>query len=128
MYQQVEILENKEVTRDLYHLKLKGCYDIKAGQFFMLKKEQSNMTLFRPISIFDVDEEGIHFLYLVKGSGTKVLSQTKVGEILSIHGPYGNGFPSVDTKAWWCGLVEESEWLRYICVQNTIPMPSYISV
>ena len=56
MYQQVEILENKEVTRDLYHLKLKGCYDIKAGQFFMLKKEQSNMTLFRPISIFDVDE------------------------------------------------------------------------
>ena len=103
MYQQVEILENREVTRDLYHLKLKGCYDIKAGQFFMLKKEQSNMTLFRPISIFDVDEEGIHFLYLVKGSGTKVLSQAKVGEILSIHGPYGNGFPILDTKACLIG-------------------------
>ena len=69
----------------------------------MLKKEQSNMTLFRPISVFDVDEEGIHFLYLVKGSGTKVLSQSKVGERLSIHGPYGNGFPILDTKTCLIG-------------------------
>lgn len=98
MYQQVEIVKNQAVTKDIYHLKLKGHYDVKAGQFFMLKKEESNMTLFRPISIFDVDEEGVHFLYLVKGSGTKTLSQAKVGEMLSIHGPYGNGFPLMDTK------------------------------
>lgn len=34
------------------------------------------MTLFRPISIFDVDEEGVHFLYLVKGRN-KYLESSK---------------------------------------------------
>lgn len=98
MFQEVEISKNKKITRDIYLLKVRGKFDVKPGQFFMLKKENSSMTLYRPISIFECDKKELGFLYLVKGKGTDILRQLKKGEKLCLHGPYGNGFPEPKGK------------------------------
>ncbi|MGL5440055.1 MAG: dihydroorotate dehydrogenase electron transfer subunit [Filifactoraceae bacterium] len=87
------VLSNKRVTRDIFLMKVAGEYVVDEGQFFMIKAKDSFMTLFRPISIFDVDKEGVSFLYHVRGEGTRVLSEIRCGEDVSIHGPYGRGFP-----------------------------------
>lgn len=46
----------------------------------------------RPISICDVDETSVRFIFEVKGEGTKELSQRCVGEIIDVLGPLGHGF------------------------------------
>lgn len=46
----------------------------------------------RPISICDVDETSVRFIFEVKGEGTKELSQRCVGEVIDVLGPLGHGF------------------------------------
>ena len=89
----VEILSNQKITKDIYLMKLLNTCNVIEGQFFMIKPITDELILYRPISIFDADEESISFLYLVKGKGTKILSNLKAGDKVSVHGPYGNGFP-----------------------------------
>lgn len=93
---EAQILENRPITSDLYLMKVAGSYEVKAGQFFMLKVKNADMTLYRPISIFDCQEDGVSFLYSVRGKGTAIFSEQKAGNPIFIHGPYGKGFP--DTK------------------------------
>lgn len=89
----VEILANQKITNDIYLMKLNKGYNVVEGQFFMLKPDTDELVLYRPISIFDCDENSISFLYLVKGKGTSIFSKMKVGDKIKLHGPYGNGFP-----------------------------------
>ena len=51
----------------------------------------------RPISIYNIDKDNevIEFIFQVKGKGTEILSERKVGEDLNILGPLGNGTFSV---------------------------------
>ncbi len=93
-----EILFNEKIAKDIYIMKVSGEYSVKAGQFFMLKAEDRDMTLYRPISIFDCDQYGVTFLYSVRGKGTNIFSKLKENDIMLIHGPYGNGFPEVKCK------------------------------
>ncbi|ABL02015.1 dihydroorotate oxidase B, electron transfer subunit [Candidatus Ruthia magnifica str. Cm (Calyptogena magnifica)] len=71
----------------------------KPGQFVHLTVS-SALAMRRPISIMSVDIENGTFdlLYKVVGEGTRQLSQRKVGDILSIIGPIGNGFKLTDKK------------------------------
>ncbi|MBE7048818.1 MAG: dihydroorotate dehydrogenase electron transfer subunit [Ruminococcaceae bacterium] len=63
----------------------------KAGQFLHVQcGDVTSMPLRRPISICDVNEDCITFIYEIKGRGTKAL-QEQAGE-LDILGPLGNGF------------------------------------
>ena len=55
------VLFNKKIKDDIYMLKLKGKFEGKEGQFYMLKPK--NTFLAKPISIHDIDDEGITFLY-----------------------------------------------------------------
>lgn len=93
---EAKILQNIKITSDLYLMKLEGQYDVKAGQFFMLKVKNADMTLYRPISIFDCDASSVSFLYSVRGKGTQIFSEQKAGDEIQLHGPYGNGFPLTD--------------------------------
>lgn len=97
MYKVVEekILSNQQITSDLFLMKVAGNYQVAEGQFFMIKAKNSFMTLFRPISIFDVDSEGVSFLYSVRGKGTDFFSKMKEDENIMLHGPYGKGFPKI---------------------------------
>ncbi len=93
-----KILSNKKIAWDLYLMEVEGTYDVKAGQFFMLKVKNADMTLYRPISIFDRDEKSVSFLYSVRGKGTAIFSDLRQDDKILIHGPYGNGFPSLDKR------------------------------
>lgn len=87
------ILENHQVAKDIYLLKISLEAKIKAGQFFMLKLKDSFMQLYRPISVYDFDEKSVSFLYSIRGKGTLEISKRKKGSYIDYHGPIGNGFP-----------------------------------
>ena len=92
-----KILENVEVAKNMYLMKLKGTKAIPEtvpGQFFMLQCKNSGVFLRRPISIHYINkkESVLEFYYEVKGKGTKDLSAAKTGDYINIQGPLGNGF------------------------------------
>ncbi|MDR1774147.1 MAG: dihydroorotate dehydrogenase electron transfer subunit [Clostridioides sp.] len=93
-----KIIENKFLGDDMYLMKVAGDFKGKMGQFYMLRAWDTYPTLSRPISIFDIDSEGITFLYKVFGEGTKIFSKLKINDEISLEGPYGNGFTEVEGK------------------------------
>ncbi len=92
------ILVNKHLSEDMYLMKVQGKFEGKMGQFYMLRAWDMYPLLSRPISICDIDEEGITFLYKVFGEGTKILSKLNQGDEIKLEGPYGNGFEKVEGK------------------------------
>ena len=84
--------ENVEISEGIYMLSIKGKFNVKPGQFFMLKVGELEPLLPRPISVCDVTAEKISFLYGIVGKGTKLLSKLKLNEVVQIMGPLGNGF------------------------------------
>ncbi|MCB2292922.1 dihydroorotate dehydrogenase electron transfer subunit [Clostridium algoriphilum] len=84
--------ENTLISEGVYKLSIKGKFDVKPGQFFMLKVGDLEPILPRPISVYDVDDEKISFLYQIVGQGTKHLSNLRKNDELQIMGPLGNGF------------------------------------
>ena len=80
-----EIIFNEKIAGDIYLMKISGSYEVKEGQFFMLKAEGRDMTLFRPISIFDCDSYGVSFLYSVRGKGTEIFSKMKESDTMLLH-------------------------------------------
>ena len=70
--------------------------EAKPGQFLHVLCGEK--TLRRPISIHAVEGDCLTMVYEVKGAGTRYLSERKVGDILDILGPLGNGFPEIDGK------------------------------
>ena len=87
------ILYNKPLKNNFYLLKVSGKYKADCGQFFMIRKDSQSMFLSRPMSIFDLEEDGIIFLFQVIGKGTAVLADCKKNDEITINGPYGKGFP-----------------------------------
>lgn len=69
----------------------------KAGQFYMLRAWAADEAplLSRPISVngFDAQAGELHFLYEVRGTGTRKIAALQPGESLQLTGPVGNGFP-----------------------------------
>ena len=87
------IYSNKEISPNIFKLVLDGDFKGKPGQFYMIKGWNSlNPFLPRPISIADLKDGKITFLYEVRGKGTHIISKLKEGDTLSILGPLGNGF------------------------------------
>lgn len=91
-YQKNKVFQNVKVSAEIYCLSIKGSFRGKAGQFYMLRSWGHQPLLSRPISIHNIDEEKIDFLYEAKGSGTKLLSGLKPGDSIEMLGPLGNGF------------------------------------
>lgn len=66
------------------------------GQFLHIRC--GGFTLRRPISICNIGEDTLRFVFEVRGEGTRVLADTKVGDTLDIVGPCGSGFYNIDTS------------------------------
>ncbi|MCU7523041.1 MAG: dihydroorotate dehydrogenase electron transfer subunit [Ignavibacteria bacterium] len=95
-----EVLQLIELGNAVFLLKV-HCPEIASeaqpGQFCNVKVSDSNFPLLRrPFSICDVDGDSLSFMFNVPGEGTKTLSHKKVGEVLDILGPLGNGFKISD--------------------------------
>jgi len=61
------------------------------GQFLHVKCG-GTAYLRRPISICDAWDDKLRFIFEVRGEGTKLLSQFRIGETIDILGPLGRGF------------------------------------
>jgi dihydroorotate dehydrogenase electron transfer subunit len=69
---------------------------VEPGQFIHLRIPRlSNCVLRRPFSVFRADARTVTILYKTVGRGTEALSQVTPGEVVSILGPLGRGFPRV---------------------------------
>lgn len=84
------IIENTEISQGIFSMKLKHKKDVQAGQFYMLKGLRSYLG--RPISVCEVEDDIIRFVYAVVGIGTQELKDLKIGDKVSLIGPLGNGF------------------------------------
>jgi len=93
-----EILKVEELIPSIYRIVVKSNYtaaNARPGQFINIKCGDGNSTLLRrPISICSVDREKNTFdiVFQIKGTGTRILSQKKVGDRLNFIGPLGNSF------------------------------------
>jgi dihydroorotate dehydrogenase electron transfer subunit len=73
--------------------------ETKPGQFVHISVSDI-LPMRRPISVMSVDKENATFdlLYKVVGEGTKQLAERKVGDVISVIGPIGNGFEMTENK------------------------------
>ena len=71
----------------------------RPGQFVHLSVS-GMLAMRRPISVMSVDADNGTFdlLYKIVGEGTKQLADRKIGDVLSVIGPIGNGFELTDRK------------------------------
>ncbi len=114
-----QILAHYQFEGDQYILTLASDEIAKAakpGQFVHITVS-SALAMRRPISIMSVDVENGTFdlLYKVVGEGTRQLSERKIGEMLSIIGPIGNGFKLTSQK-------------RPLLIGGGVGMPPMISI
>ncbi|MCI1944442.1 MAG: dihydroorotate dehydrogenase electron transfer subunit [Clostridium luticellarii] len=87
-----EVYENKKISHNIYSLEIEGNFEGIPGQFYMLRCWDMELVLGRPISIHDLEEGRITFLYQVVGKGTEKLRRLKKGDKINLLGPLGNGF------------------------------------
>jgi len=92
------IRRNERVGEDIFLLELEGKFQGRPGQFFMIKVNDHYPLLPRPISIHEITEDSIKFLFKASGEGTNILSRKCQGDTIHLRGPYGNGFPPVKGK------------------------------
>ncbi len=99
------VLSNQEIAHNIFELTLKGelvQQMNEPGQFVHLKVSDSvDPLLRRPISIAKIDQVNSMFtmIFRAEGNGTKLLGQKKVGDVVDVLGPLGNGFPVEEAKA-----------------------------
>ena len=93
-----KVIKNEYIGEDMYLMEVNGKFKGEMGQFYMLRAWDNYPLLSRPISIHDINENSISFLYKVVGEGTKILSKLKVDDTIKLEGPYGNGYEKVEGK------------------------------
>lgn len=93
------VLEQREVAPGCFFLRMdlpEIAASIGAGQFLHIKPASDETPLLRrPFSVYDIPDEpkgAVDLLYVVVGSGTKVLSELRAGDTISVLGPLGNTF------------------------------------
>lgn len=114
-----QILAHYQFEGDQYILTLDSseiANQTKPGQFVHITVSDA-LLMRRPISIMSVDKQNDTFdlLYKVVGEGTRQLSERKIGEVLSVIGPIGNGFTMTDKK-------------RPLLIGGGVGMPPMISI
>lgn len=91
-YTRAKVISNEKVAENIYKVVLEGDYSAVPGQFYMLRAWGVEPFLSRPISIHGISDEGIEFLYEVRGRGTELFARLRAGEEMELLGPVGNGF------------------------------------
>ncbi|QIB27529.1 dihydroorotate dehydrogenase electron transfer subunit [Caloranaerobacter azorensis] len=92
------VISNKRILKDVFVLRAEGRFEGEMGQFYMIRAWDKFPLLSRPLSIHDIGNDYIEFLYKVQGQGTSILSLLKPSDEIILEGPYGNGFPLVKGK------------------------------
>ncbi len=97
--EQVRVLSQEQLAAGIFSMWIatEAAGEARPGQFISMYTNDGTKLLPRPISICEIDREAgaLRVVYRVTGrnTGTEQFSQMKAGDILSIVGPLGNGFP-----------------------------------
>ena len=97
-YKKGNIIKNVNIFDNIYLMEIEGDFKGLPGQFYMLRAWSEFPLLPRPLSIHDLYDGKISFLYAVVGKGTDIFSNLKPGNTIEILGPLGNGFPLFNDK------------------------------
>lgn len=89
------LLENRPLASDFFLLKVEQPNNARMGQFYMVRAWEHYPVLSRPISVYDADSGTIWLLCKTVGEGTRLLAGLRMGDNVTLDGPYGNGFPVV---------------------------------
>ena len=97
-----QILAHYKFEADQYILTLESqeiSQATRPGQFVHLSVS-GILAMRRPISVMSVDKDNGTFdlLYKIVGEGTRQLAERKIGDIVSVIGPIGNGFEVTENK------------------------------
>lgn len=98
------IKSNKEIANRIFEMTLAGKLVgeiISPGQFVHIRVSDSfEYLLRRPISIANINLEAneITIIYRAEGKGTSKLASRRVGDVVDVLGPLGNGFPVEETE------------------------------
>lgn len=111
------VLSNERLTDGVYHLKVETNSGGAMGQFYMLRAWGAYPILSRPLSIHEVHEDSVEFLYHVVGEGTEIFSRLGSGDSVELEGPFGNGFPQVEGRLRSSAV--GSELHRFIIVRSS---------
>lgn len=87
-YYKTKVIKNKRIAPDVFVIdvpRVEG--KVEPGQFYMIKSWDDQLPLLRPISVYNVEEETISFMYRIVGKGTELMSQLKKGNPISLMGP-----------------------------------------
>ncbi len=92
------ILVHTPVGKEYYRIVLRAPEAAAAalpGQFVMLRvSETMDPLLARPFGVSSIiSKSSIELYYRIAGRGTALLSSLEPGHTLSMHGPFGKGFP-----------------------------------
>ncbi len=91
-----KVTSNQVFSDGFFLLKVENVWGNKIfpGQFFQIRVQEAIFPLLsRPFSVLYADKETLWFLIKVVGEGTKVLSQKREGDLISLLGPLGKPFP-----------------------------------
>ncbi len=97
-YCETPLLRNETLAKDTRALRVfapEMASSVVPGQFFMVRDPLGNDPLIgRAFAIFDCDQSAgwIDIVYLVKGKLTSRLAEKRVGDMVAVWGPLGNGF------------------------------------
>jgi dihydroorotate dehydrogenase electron transfer subunit len=89
------VLKNRQITEGHYLLTVRlseSPFDVKPGQFVMLKVPSPEVFLRRPFSIYDYRRNVLSVLYKVSGTGTVALASVEPGSEVMVLGPLGKSF------------------------------------
>ncbi len=97
---QAKVIKNSKLNSRTYILEIKPLEETiipSPGQFYMIQPDSSfDPLLKRPFSYLRKNTDRIQFLYAVRGKGTGLMKDFNQGKIISLTGPFGNGYPSHD--------------------------------
>ncbi|GGH88603.1 dihydroorotate dehydrogenase electron transfer subunit [Pullulanibacillus pueri] len=92
----LKLLSNRQVSARYWHMVVDASAvedNVQPGQFFNIRCGNTYSPLLRrPFSIYRINKNTLEFLYLVKGEGTKKLTELEKGETINLFGPLGVPF------------------------------------
>ncbi|OPJ60306.1 dihydroorotate dehydrogenase electron transfer subunit [Clostridium oryzae] len=98
--EKARVLTNEQISNGIYKLRVENdkFIGVRPGQFFMLRAWKSEPILWRPISIAEVKENELVFIYAKVGKGTEFLAALETGDTIEVMGALGNGFDIESAK------------------------------
>lgn len=102
--EEVRVLRQEKLT-EAHRVLVLECLRIAAearpGQFVHFQVPTDGaLTLRRPFSIYGVEAPAISLLYKIVGKGTHAMASLDTGDVVSLIGPLGNGFPACSAGAF----------------------------